>query len=75
MATTQGTKKHRADRTAPGQEVRVGDGRKDAVTNRCKETHDVPWSERCVLDRWHDVPSVYLGRQATPHKDKRGDTW
>ena len=75
MATTHGTKKDRPERVASGQEIRVGDGRPGDVTDRCKATHDVPWSERCVLDRWHDTPSIYLQSPGTKHRDKRGDEW
>ena len=75
MATTQGTRKHRPDRTAPGQNIRVGVGIEPDVTDRCKATHDVPWSERCVLERWHDVASPSMQTMGTKHRDKRGDEW
>lgn len=47
------------------------------TSTRCRATHDVPWSERCVLDERHQMRLLVteLGTIQEPHKDKKGNRW
>lgn len=64
---------------APKSTVRVGVGRPSDETDRCKATHDIPWSERCILPRWHDeLPPNKLTDDGIPmfkHRDKKDNLW
>lgn len=66
MATTQGSRKDRKEQAPIGSHIRIGVGRVDDQPTRCKATHDVPWSERCILPPWHDE---------LQHEDKKGNRW
>lgn len=46
----------------------MGPGR---TSNRCRVTHDVPYTLRCVLE----VHPVHSERGVMAHKDKRGEWW
>lgn len=39
------------------------------TSDRCRATHDVPYSLRCVLDRFH------VQGELSVHEDKDGRTW
>jgi hypothetical protein len=48
-----------------------------STSNRCRATHDVPYTLRCVLDVSHDVDVTTLTdvHQYQPHRDKNGREW
>lgn len=55
-----------------------------ATSNRCRATHDVPYTLRCVLDASHAWTSVIEPQKSstgetvtvvTKHQDKKGGTW
>jgi hypothetical protein len=50
------------------------------TSQRCRATHDVPYTLRCVLDAshtWQMVATDASGTvgMVTMHRDKNGDTW
>jgi hypothetical protein len=52
----------------PGSEIRVGVGHPvGSVSPRCRATHDVPYSLRCIHSAGHG-PLV-------KHQDKEGNEW
>lgn len=58
----------------PGSSARVGVGRPSDVSDRCRATHDVPYTLRCILGAEH----VYLGMPEAAsrrHVDKEGGVW
>jgi hypothetical protein len=63
------TKKSRPMRD--GRTIRVDTVQRAARSStRCRVTHDVPWTERCVMPIWHAI-----GRPNVQHEDKRGNRW
>lgn len=75
MMASKNKKAERRTKTPPGSEILIGVGQPALgrhTTMRCLARHDVPWSERCILDRTH-VLAAHPDTAA--HKDKKGRTW
>jgi hypothetical protein len=45
------------------------------TSERCRATHDVPYTLRCILDVRHDDTRVANVWEPTPHEDKEGNLW
>lgn len=74
MATTE-RKKGERHTTAAASEIRVGVGLAPPTTNRCKATHDIPWTERCILEFWHIQMNTVDPSFDIRHEDKKGNRW
>jgi len=63
------TKRLTSDHTLPDKIGLIAIPQTDRTSTRCRATHDVPYTLRCVLERDH------IKSELSEHTDRDGRTW
>ena len=74
VATTERGPRKGRHLTANGSQIRVGVGRPADASDRCRATHDVPYTLRCVKPQEHVILGL-PGQMVRRHEDKEGGIW